>query len=329
MIDRYAIILAMKISIITLNEVFDTGLSALLDTFTTANELATLVEGSSPHFDVSLVGLYKDVHTHHGLSVPVTHTSSQPRPDLVLLPALAAKMPEPLSRALDRPDIAELGALLRTYVSQGVLVGAACTGTFILGAASLLDSHRATTTWWLTPMFRAYYPNVILDESQMVVESGQFITAGAAFAHFDLALHIVRRISPTLAALITRYLVIDHRPSQATFAIPSHVIHADPLIERFEEWVRMHLGDGFSLDAAATSIGTSKRTLARRLQASLGKSPVAYVQDIRVEQATHLLQSSDLSVDEIARRVGYADAVTLRTLLQQKKGRGVRELRLC
>lgn len=318
----------MKITIIVLDQVFDTGLSALLDTFTTANELTSHVHGPPARFDVTLTGLHDNVHTSHGLAVPIVPLQASPRPDVILLPALAAKMPEQLSQALDCTDIAEVGGLLRSYVDQGVRVGAACTGTFILGAGSLLNGQRATTTWWLAPLFRTRYPNVVLDESQMVVESGQFITAGAAFAHFDLALHIVRQASPTLAALTARYLVIDHRASQAAFAIPSHMIHAEPLIEQFEEWVRTHLADGFSLDAAAASIGTSKRTLARRLQASLGKSPVAYVQDIRIEQAIHLLQSNHLSVDEIARRVGYADAVTLRILLQQKKGRSVRELRL-
>jgi transcriptional regulator GlxA family with amidase domain len=74
-------------------------------------------------------------------------------------------------------------------------------------------------------------------------------------------------------------------------------------------------------------VGTSQRTLARRLALVLGKSPLSYVQDLRVERATHLLQTSEASVDEIAAEVGYADGVTLRTLLRRKTGRGVRELR--
>jgi len=72
---------------------------------------------------------------------------------------------------------------------------------------------------------------------------------------------------------------------------------------------------------------TSERTLARRLQSVLGKSPLAYFQDLRVERAVHLLQTSTATVDEIATQVGYADGVTLRTLIRRKIGRGVRELR--
>ncbi len=83
----------------------------------------------------------------------------------------------------------------------------------------------------------------------------------------------------------------------------------------------------FSLGDAARSVGTSERTLSRRLQRVLGRTPVSYVQDLRVERAVHLLRTSDATVDETATEVGYSDGVTLRNLLRRKTGRGVRELR--
>jgi transcriptional regulator GlxA family with amidase domain len=161
----------------------------------------------------------------------------------------------------------------------------------------------------------------------MLVSSGSFVTAGAALAHIDLALGLVRRQSPALAALTARYLLIEPRASQATFVIPDHLAHNDPIVERFEHWARHHLAQGFSLAAAARSVGTSERTLARRLRNVLGRSPLSYFQDLRVERAVHLLQTSNTSVDRIAAQIGYSDGVTLRTLLRRKLGRGVRELR--
>lgn len=137
----------------------------------------------------------------------------------------------------------------------------------------------------------------------------------------------VRQQSPALAGLTARYLLVESHSSQAAFALANHLAHADPMVERFECWARRRLSAGFSLPLAARATGTSERTLARRLRTVLGKSPLQYFQDIRVEQAVHLLQSRDASVDQIATQVGYADGVSLRTLLRRKIGRGIREIR--
>jgi transcriptional regulator GlxA family with amidase domain len=142
-----------------------------------------------------------------------------------------------------------------------------------------------------------------------------------------LALALIRRASPELANLTARYLVVDERTSQSIYSIPDHLAHADPLIRKFERWARGRMAKGFSLDQATKALGTSKRTLARRMQSVLGKSPLAFFQDLRIERAVHLLKSSKHSVERVADLVGYADGVTLRTLLRRRLGKGVRELR--
>jgi len=325
--DNYDTVLAMRIYVLVLNDVFDTGLSTLLDTFSTANDLAESAGAPSTRFDVTVVGVRSRVRTSQGLSVPIGPATRLARPEVVLVPAIGAKMPDALRMTLERHDITDAQKLLRHWSGSGTLVGAACTGTFVLAGTLLLNGQKATTSWWLAPFFRERYPHVVLDDSRMVVSSSRFVTAGAALAHMDLALWLVRRRSPALAALTARYMVVDPRPSQAAFAIPDHLAHSDPLVERFERWARRQLAEGFSLSKAARAVVTSERTLGRRLQSVLGKSPLAYVQDLRVERAVHLLQTSDASIDQIAAQVGYADGVTLRALIRRKIGRGVRELR--
>jgi transcriptional regulator GlxA family with amidase domain len=317
----------MRVHVLVLDGVFDMGLSAVLDTLGTANELAASSAKGAPPFCVELVGLTSKVRTSQGLSVALERLESVARPDVVVVPALGAKMPEALGAALARRDVRRAGDVLGDWARAGSTVAAACTGTFVVAQAGLLDGRVATTTWWLSPMFRQRYPKVELDDSRMLVTSPGFVTAGAALAHLDLALFLVRRRSPSLAALVARYLVIEPRPSQAAYAIPDHLAHADPLVERFERWARRNVGQRFSLADAARAAGTSERTLARKLKATLGKSPLSYVQELRVERAVHLLQTTDESVDEIAGKVGYADGITLRALLRDKTGKGVRELR--
>lgn len=317
----------MRIYVLTLHDVFDTGLATLLDTFSTANSLGESTGISSTRFDVTIVGVRPRVRTSQGLSVPVKTPTQLAPPDVVLVPAIGAKMPNTLRAALDRRDTADAQSLLRDWSATGSFIGAACTSTFILAGSSLLNGHHATTSWWLAPFFRERYPRIVLDESRMIVTASRLVTAGAALAHLDLALWLVRRHSPALATLTARYLVVDPRPSQAAFAIPDHLAHADPFVERFERWARHRLADGFSLNDAARAVATSPRTLTRRLHSVMGKSPLAYFQDLRVERAIHLLQTSSRSVDQIAIQVGYTNGVTLRTLIRRKIGRGVREIR--
>lgn len=317
----------MRIHILVLDGVFDLGLSALTDTLGTAKQLAGLLTEPPTTIEVTLVGVRRRVRTAQGLTVPVVPVHSVHNPDVVLVPALGANMPDTLAARLARADVADAIVAMRRWSTSKAVVGAACTGTFLLAESALLDGQRATTSWWLAPMFRQRYPRVALDDSRMLVSSAGFTTAGAALAHIDLALGIVRSSSPALAAQTARYLLVEPRGSQAEFVIPDHLAHADPVVERFEGWARQRLAHGFSLAEAAVAVGASERTLARRLQGVLGKSPLSYFQDLRVERAVHLLRTSTESVDQIAARIGYADGVTLRALLRRKLGRGVRELR--
>src|SRR5499425_2718501 len=316
----------MRVDVLALDGVFDLGLSAVLDAFLTANELIEMSELSVARFEVRIVGMRKTVRTSQGLKVPV-HAAGKRQPECVVVPAIGFKMPGPLEVALARPDVREAGAVLRQWSRCGATMTAACIGTFVMAESRLLDQHHATTTWWLAPLFRKRYPDVLLDESNMIVKSGNCVTAGAALSHIDLALWLVRSVSPKLASLTAKYLIVDSRPSQSAYALTDHLVHSDPLVQRFESWARARLAHGFSLDDAAKAVGTSKRTLARHMQSVLGKSPLSYFQRLRVERAVHLLKTSNATVDEVAERVGYADGTTLRLLLRQQLRLGIKEIR--
>ncbi|MGM4954443.1 GlxA family transcriptional regulator [Bradyrhizobium barranii] len=317
----------MRIQLLALEGFWDTGLTVTLDAFTIANNFAAAQTGGAPHFDVSIVGVRKKVRSGQGFAIPVKSVTSDLKPDWVIVPALNRSRPEQLIPALDRRDVREAVKQLQSWYAEGARIAASCIGTFVLAEAGLLDGRDATTTWWLSPLFRQRYPNVRLDEARMLVTSDRVVTAGAAMGHLDLALWFIRQASPELAAVVSRYLLADLRSLQAPFIIPNHLAQADPLIQRFERWAREHLKQGFSLQEAASALATSARTLQRRCESVLGKSPLSYFQDLRVERAQSLLHGSGLDVDAIAAEVGYEDGATLRTLLRERLGRGVRELR--
>jgi transcriptional regulator GlxA family with amidase domain len=324
---KFGVIHAMRISVLALEGLFDTGLTVILDAFAFANKLSAQQRGGTPHFDVSIVGVRKNVRSGHGLVIPARVITPDLKPDWVVVPALSAGTPEKLIQALERPDVVKAKAQLLQWHAAGTHMAASCIGTFLLAETGLLDHREATTTWWLSPLFRQRYPKVLLDESRMLVPSDVGVTAGAAMGHLDLALWLIRRASPDLATVVSRYLLADIRSSQAAYIIPNHLAQADPLILHFEKWARGHLREGFSLQEAANALATSPRSLQRRCQAVLGKSPLAYFQDLRVEHALSLLHGRGLDIEAIAAEVGYEDGATLRALLRQRLGRGVRDLR--
>jgi transcriptional regulator GlxA family with amidase domain len=317
----------MRISLLALDGLFDTGLAVTIDALTAANNLSAALMGGATRFDVSIVGVRKKVRSRQGLTVPVQPVSAELKPDWVIVPALNTTTPETLIPSLQRPDVLQGKAQLLKWHAQGAHIAASCIGTFLLAETGLLDHREATTNWALAPLFRQRYPKVLVDESRMLVPSGSVVTAGAALGHLDLTLWLIRKASPELATMVSRYLLADIRTLQAPYIIPNHLAQADPLIQRFERWARDHLKDGFSLDDAADALATSARTLQRRCQAVLGKSPLAYFQDLRVERAQSLLHGSGLDLEAIASEVGYVDGATLGTLLRQRLGRGVRDLR--
>lgn len=317
----------MKIHVLVVDGAADFGLSAVLDTLNYANQLAATFDPRPAPLEITLIGTRNRIHTANGFEVSVKRFDPSLRPDAIVIPALGALTPEQVESSLERPELRPIKAAIVAKARDDVWIGAACTATFLLAETGLLDGHTATTSWWLAPLFRKRYPRIELDDSRMVVFSAPYVTAGAALAHVDLALGLVRRRSPALAAVTARYLLVDSRSSQAAYAIPDHLAHADPIVEKFEGWARRNLANGFSLSDAAHAVGTSQRTLARRLEHTLGKSPLGFFQELRVEHAIHLLQTGHDSIDQIAEQVGYSDGVTLRSLLRRKLGRSVRDLR--
>jgi transcriptional regulator GlxA family with amidase domain len=180
---EYGIVLAMQVSVLAMDGAFDLGLSTVLDTLGTANELASTMDSPSPAIEVTLIGVRRRVRTAHGLSVPVLAAAKSRRPDAVVLPALGDKMPAPLVKRLTQRDVLEAEGILREWSQDGGWIGAACTSTFVLADSMLLDGHSATTSWWLAPLFRRYPLIIRLDESRMLVSSGSFVRWRRAGPH--------------------------------------------------------------------------------------------------------------------------------------------------
>ncbi|MEV6007027.1 helix-turn-helix domain-containing protein [Streptomyces sp. NPDC051976] len=323
----------MKVAVLVCDGVFDSGLAAILDVLDGANAMGEEAGAMGericepPSWDVTTVGLQPQVRTGAGHLVTAEPLAHAEAVDLLIVPALAERRPAALLDQVGGDQTLPVRNLIARTRERGTAMASACTGTFLLAEAGVLDDLRATTTWWLAPVFRARYPKVQLDQSRMVIASDGVTTAGAAFGHVDLALAIVRAGSPALADLVARYLVVDERPSQSAYTIPSALAQSDPTVAAFERWARERLAEPISIPDAAKSIGVSNRTLQRSVQRTLGTSPIRFIQDLRIERASHLLRTTELSLETIARKVGYEHPNTLRVLLRERTGKTTTALR--
>ncbi|MCF3136884.1 GlxA family transcriptional regulator [Streptomyces olivochromogenes] len=317
----------MDIAVLAYDGVFDSGLAALLDVLDGANAMRGELAQPPPAWNVITIGFRRRVRTGAGHVVETVPVGAAEDADLLLVPALAERRPEALLAHVSGPAAAPARRLVAATRARRTPIASACTGTFLLAESGVLDGLHATTSWWLAPYFRKRYPAVTVDETRMVTSSDGVTTAGAAFGHVDLALAIVRMNSPALAELVARYLVIDERPSQAAYTISAALAQTDPTLAAFERWAREHLDQPVSIADGARAIGVSERTLQRAVRRTLGTSPVRFVQDLRVERASHLLRTTGLPLEVIARKVGYEHANTLRILLRERTGATASTLR--
>jgi transcriptional regulator GlxA family with amidase domain len=316
----------VEIAVLVNEDVFDSGLTSILDVLDTANAMAEQL-AEAPRWNVTTIGFDSQVRTSAGLTVdcePITRADSA---DLLVVPAINERQPEALVELVSGDKSLPARELIAKTRARGAAVASACAGTFLLAEAGVLDGLRATTTWWLAPAFRARYPHIHLELGSMVVHEDAITTAGAAFGHLDLALALVHTSSPAVADLVAQYLVVDERPSQAPYIIPSALAQFDPVVAAFERWVRDHAAEAISIPEAARCLGVSERTLQRTVQRTMGTSPIRFIQDLRIERAIHLLRTTELSFEAISRRVGYKQPNTLRTLLRQRTGKTTTALR--
>ncbi|MFJ9199911.1 GlxA family transcriptional regulator [Streptomyces flaveolus] len=208
-------------------------------------------------------------------------------------------------------------------IRPGTRLVAICTGGYVLAAAGHLDGRPATTHWASAAHFQRLFPKVRVDADVLFVDDGDVLTSAGVAAGIDLCVHIVRRDHGTAVAndVARRTVVPPYRDGGQAQYIERPV--PDPQqssTTNARAWALGRLQEPIQLRDMAEQEAMSVRTFTRRFREEVGVSPGQWLTRQRVERARHLLESTGLSVDQVAREAGFGTAQSMRQHLQAVLG---------
>lgn len=236
---------------------------------------------------------------------PDRSISDEDRWDLIYIPGLW-RNPRPIIRQ----HLASLEWLCKQY-HRGAIISAVGTGCCFLAEAGLLDDKAATTHWHYFDQFQRDYPQVQLKRQYFITQAGNLYCAASVNSLADLTVHFIQRFfGKAIASHVERHFSHEIRKSYESsgYFEKEDNPHPDEDITQIQIWLQDNYHREIVLSHLAGRFGMSTRTFNRRFKAAVGKTPLEYLQEMRINIARDLLKTSNLSINEIADRVGYQDA---------------------
>jgi transcriptional regulator GlxA family with amidase domain len=117
------------------------------------------------------------------------------------------------------------------------------------------------------------------------------------------------------------YLLKMHDEGQLPYAaLVREVPHADSLVRQCENLLAQCFLEPGAVGKVVEQLSVPERTLKRRFKAATGTSLMDYVQNLRIEEAKRLLESTEMPVDEISASAGYENSSFFRRLFRRRCG---------
>jgi transcriptional regulator GlxA family with amidase domain len=211
-------------------------------------------------------------------------------------------------------------------------VGGIDAGAWVLARAGLLGGYRATVHWEDAEDFAAAHPETEVVPDRFVIDRNRF-TAGGAAPAADLMLHLIRaRHGAALALQVAASFITSARaggePQVAqTAARPHPDLRLDPRVASAIARMEARLDSPEPAAEIARHCGLTARRLQQLFQQSLGVSPAAYGQSLRLQAAKRMVTDTRHPLAEVALRCGFSSASALSRAFQRRYSKPPSQMR--
>jgi transcriptional regulator GlxA family with amidase domain len=286
----------MNITILALEGCLPSAVIGIADVLAIAN-MAMRRRGDAIRFRCRIVSLDgRDVEAVRGQKIAVDGAIEDlASHDAIIVPGLLVDLKTVAGRVTKTGKAA---GWLRRRHARGTIIGAFCTGVFVLAEAGLLDGRRATTTWWLQSELKERYPRIDLALDAVVTETDNIVCAAGPMSWIDLLLRLIE--------------ITAGRRTQAAYLPQGYLLKRDPWLVEAEMLVRRSKPEQVTVRNLAAGLRVSERTLHRKVKALAGESPQSFIGRIRIEMARTLLETTTRPVKDIAHAIGYEDESSFR-----------------
>ncbi len=304
------------------------GVGGIVDSLIAANYCHIKNGGEGPIFSWTLVSKNGEaIKPFNGMDIRAQASAddfleNRIEADILVLPAICEVISS-LDKA--RKSMESLGnfvPLIRKFHEQGKLVASACSGSFLLAQAGLMNNLPALMHWKSELNYQALFPTFPIDTKSTLADYGQIIcTIGGSLAYIQLILHLVGRLAGRPLALSTAKLLMvdlgwETQVPYREALDPTN--HQDKEVRQAQQWMTSNLQRNIAIAELSKKFHISDRQLNRRFKKACDQTPLQYLQSQRVQRACQLLESTSLPASKIVSLVGYQDESSFRKLFRRE-----------
>jgi transcriptional regulator GlxA family with amidase domain len=307
-----------KISILVTNNALIAALGNARYMFKMVDKF--LIEsGREPLFNVSLVGLTKEIRLDDGLfAVQVDQELKDvEKTDLIIIPPMSGIMQNNVGQNRGYLD------WIKSQYANGAEIASLCVGAFILAETGLLDGKDCSTHWQTANEFRKMYPKINLVDEKIITDYNGIYTSGGANSYWNLLVYLVEKhVDRDLAIRTSKYFEVEiNRNNQFPFMIfEGNKLHNDKVITTSQNFIEKEYREKITLEMLAQKSNLSRRTFQRRFKKATHFNVSEYIQKVKVEAAKKYLETGTLTINEVMYEVGYNDPKAFRDTFKKMAG---------